>query len=207
MPRKITPAPERFWAKVNKNGPLPTEGTATGRCWLWTAGRQGAGYGAFHPAKGTIVLAHRYAYELAVGDIPTGLVVDHRCRRRNCVRPSHLEPVTNEVNLARGAGYALRNGMRTSCVNGHPYTLENTYEAPDGGVRCRTCARERDRLRSPGPRQLNPIDDATVQHLYAEGWGATRIRAELGVSLDRLYRAMDRLGLPRRAAGRVTKAA
>lgn len=149
MGRTIQPPAERFWAKVNKSGPIPSEGTAVGACWLWTAGRQSSGYGAFHPDKMTTVLAHRYAYEQANGPIEAGFVIDHRCRNRRCCRPSHLEPVTNEVNLARGAGYALRNGMRTSCIHGHPYTPENTYRAPAGDIRCRTCARERDRRRAP----------------------------------------------------------
>lgn len=210
MARKTTPPEQRFWAKVTKGAD----------CWTWGAGEISTGYGAFHPAKNETVLAHRYAYELAIGPIPPGLVVDHTChgrdktcrggrtcRHRRCVNPAHLEAVTNEENLRRGAGYALLNGMRTSCINGHPYTLENTYEAPDGGVRCRTCARERDRQRSPGPRHLNPINDADVQELYADGAGATRISAELHVSIHRLYRVMDRLGLPRRSAGRVKKAA
>jgi hypothetical protein len=148
MPRAITPAAERFWAKINLDGPTPTEGTAVGACWIWTAGLQSSGYGAFHPDKTTTVLAHRYAYEQANGPIAAGLVVDHRCRNRQCCRPSHLEPVTNEVNLARGAGYAIRNGMRNACKHGHEYTPENTYRAPAGDIRCRTCARERDRRRS-----------------------------------------------------------
>jgi hypothetical protein len=214
MARQTTPPEQRFWAKVTKGA----------GCWTWSAGEISTGYGAFHPAKNETVLAHRYAYELAIGPIPPGLVVDHTChgrdktcrggptcRHRRCVNPAHLEAVTNEENLRRGAGYALLNGMRTSCINGHPYTLENTYEAPDGGVRCRTCARERDRdryrPRLASPRTPGEIDDEQVRDMYAAGWGATRIRAELHVSIDRLYGAMDRLGLPRRPSGRVKKAA
>jgi hypothetical protein len=147
--RTTRPPADRFWAKVNKNGPLPIEGTAVGACWLWTAGTQTAGYGAFHPTKTKTVLAHRYAYEQANGAIAAGLVLDHRCRNRRCCRPSHLEAVTNEENLRRGAGYALINGMRDACKHGHKYTAENTYRAPAGDIRCRTCARERDRRRSP----------------------------------------------------------
>jgi len=132
--RKTTPAHDRFWAKVTK-GP---------DCWEWTAGRQGQGYGAFHPTKQTSVLAHRYAYELAYGPIPEGMVIDHLCRNRACVNVVHLEVVTNEENLRRGLGYALQNGMRDHCRNGHLYDEANTYTDPKGGVRCRTCARTRD---------------------------------------------------------------
>lgn len=138
-------APDRFWAKVNKSGPTPPGRPGLGRCWQWLAGRTKQGYGGFHPSKGLMTLAHRWAYESEVGPIPTGLVIDHLCRNRRCVNPSHLEAVTNEENLRRGRGYALRNGMRSECRNGHAYTPENTYYEPGGGVRCRECARTRDR--------------------------------------------------------------
>lgn len=147
--RKTTPAPIRFWSKVDRNGPTPATRPGLGPCWQWLAGLTAQRYGGFHPTKGTFVLAHRYAYELTVGPIPAGLVVDHLCRNRACVNPDHLEPVSNEENLRRGAGYALRNGMRNECRNGHEYTPENTYVDPTKGtVRCRKCARIRDRART-----------------------------------------------------------
>jgi hypothetical protein len=36
------------------------------------------------------------------GEIPDGLMLDHLCRNTACVNPSHLEPVTNSVNVQRG---------------------------------------------------------------------------------------------------------
>ena len=137
---------QRFWAKVSKAGQIPTDRPGLGACWLWTAGTTAQGYGGFHPSKTEMQLAHRWAYEQVRGPIPTGAVLDHLCRVRRCVNPDHLEPVTNEENLRRGLGYSLRNGMRDSCRNGHRYTPENTYIEPDGRrIRCRQCARNRDR--------------------------------------------------------------
>ena len=47
--------------------------------------------------------AHRLAWEIVIGPIPDGLVLDHLCRRPVCVNPSHLEPVTDAENLRRAA--------------------------------------------------------------------------------------------------------
>jgi len=136
--RASRPAEDRFWEKVDKRGPE--------ECWTFLAAIGNHGYGVFHPTKGTIELAHRFAYESVNGPIPAGLHIDHLCRTRDCVNPSHLEAVTPMENSSRGLTYRLLNGMDTKCRNGHEYTPENTYVEPNGyKVRCRECARQRDR--------------------------------------------------------------
>lgn len=118
---------ERFWSHVSK----------TDTCWLWTASIRN-GYGVFWPAD-RMVMAHRFAYEEAKGAIPDGLDLDHLCRVRNCVRPSHLEPVTRHENVMRGdVPRALRENK---CRFGHPFTDENTYVNPKGARICKTCRR------------------------------------------------------------------
>lgn len=145
--RPSTPAAERFAAKVTLSD-SPDARPGLGPCHTWTAAIGNHGYGVFHPRKGESVLAHRWIYEQTFGPVPEGLVIDHLCRNRQCVNTAHLEPVTNEENLRRGAGYGLRNGMRKECIHGHEYTPENTYVDPTKGtVRCRACGRARDRAR------------------------------------------------------------
>jgi hypothetical protein len=103
-------------------------------CWEWTGPKHHNGYGACSKTLGT-KRAHRATYQLLVGDIPEGLVIDHLCRVRNCVNPAHMEPVTDYENRLRG------NAVITHCPQGHEYTPDNTYVAPANSTRqCRRCA-------------------------------------------------------------------
>lgn len=70
-------------------------------CWLWSGTVNTDGYGIVQHG-GRSWIAHRLAYSAFIGAVPAGLVVDHLCRVRSCVNPSHLEPVTNVENLRRG---------------------------------------------------------------------------------------------------------
>lgn len=90
---------ERFWSHVNK----------TETCWLWDkVSLSNGGYGTFgirvRPGSNGMrgMSAHRWSYEQEYGSIPEGMVLDHLCRTRNCVRPDHLEAVSPRENLLRG---------------------------------------------------------------------------------------------------------
>lgn len=91
MPRAMT-VPDRVWPKVDKNGP--------NGCWLWT-GTKARGYGQMIIA-GKTAKAYRVVYELVIGPVPEGLVLDHLCRNPPCVNPAHMEPVTQAENVRRG---------------------------------------------------------------------------------------------------------
>lgn len=85
------PVEERFWSKVDRNGPIPAHRPELGPCWLWTgAGAGGGRYGVFTGAKDECLSAHRVSWELAHGPVPPGLEVLHACDRKPCVRPDHL---------------------------------------------------------------------------------------------------------------------
>lgn len=70
-------------------------------CWIWRLSRNRDGYGVEWDGK-AMRLAHRVAYERENGAIPAGLTLDHLCRERSCVRPDHLEVVTQAENVRRG---------------------------------------------------------------------------------------------------------
>ncbi|MCG7285380.1 HNH endonuclease [Cellulomonas sp. ACRRI] len=122
-----------FWANVDRT---PT-------CWLWTGYITNYGYGAFAPKRGVTKRAHRVAWEATNGPIPDGLVLDHVCRVRHCVRPDHLEPVTDGENTRRGIGPSALNSRKTKCSKGHPFTPENTRVVGDGRRSCWTCTRSK----------------------------------------------------------------
>ncbi len=122
-----------FLQKINK----------TDDCWLWVgaikSGGRG-GYGCFRVGT-KILMAHRVSYEHFVGLIPDNKVLDHKCRVRHCVNPSHLEPVSQKENSQRGLT-GVHNKNKTHCANGHLFSFENTYIDPLGYRECRTCRKE-----------------------------------------------------------------
>lgn len=71
---------QKFWSNV----------LIGGGCWKWTGGHKEDGYGRFYEGKRVYSKAHRVAWELTNGPIPTGAVVRHTCDTYDCVRPGHL---------------------------------------------------------------------------------------------------------------------
>jgi HNH endonuclease len=118
-------------------------------CWEWAGAHNRDGYGtAYTTPTGTRPLgAHRVVYELLIGPIPEGLTIDHLCRNRGCVNPTHMEPVPKRTNLLRGVGVGARNAVKMHCARGHLYDAENTRILPSGKRRCRQCHRDRERER------------------------------------------------------------
>jgi len=142
-----------FWSKVRRG-----EADA---CWPWVGSISPDGYGRYVAAGD--LLAHRFSYRLAHGDIPDA-ELDHLCHtrasacgggkscpHRRCVNPAHLEPVTHAENADRVAPSirqrratvrAAQQRAKTQCPKGHPYDEQNTYVDKRGCRNCRACRRE-----------------------------------------------------------------
>jgi len=117
-------------------------------CWHWPLTVSSNGYGKFY-WEGAVKCAHRWLLEQVRGrKIKRKYDVDHAywtgCRYRDCVRPSHLEPVTRAENIRRGNWIKKQVEDGVWCPEGHPYNNDNTRYEYDPVVgksfrECKTC--------------------------------------------------------------------
>ena len=136
-------------------------------CHEWTRRKGPAGYGVLD-IGGRPQGMHRIAWTLANGDIPDGMVIDHRCGNRACVNVGHLRVATQcensqyhtKLNPRNVSGYrgVQRNGKRWRArvyVNGvtHHLGYFDTAEEADA-VACQFRA-ERFRLHGEAENRPN----------------------------------------------------
>ncbi len=133
-----TPIKKRFWAMVNKEGPIPAD-AELGPCWLWT-GAVNRGDNGKIGSHGKTLLAHRLAYEWEFGAIPEDAFVRHRCGQTLCVRAAHLflyehpviEPKPEREpshGMTGSLEYSSWQNMKARCTN------PNNPRFPDYGGR------------------------------------------------------------------------
>lgn len=98
MAKEIVSVEERFWRRVNKNGPVVREDI--GPCWLWTREIDAKGWGVFYThGKGPDrkrLAVHHYAYRLLIGEIPKWSNMEPLCGIKYCCNPSHWKVPTTE---------------------------------------------------------------------------------------------------------------
>lgn len=144
---------QRFWPKVNKDGPVhPILGTP---CWPWSARARkrtpNGDYGRIFNRRGAsprVIYAHRVAWELTNGPLADGEYVFHRCDNPPCCNPSHLFKGTyldnNRDMTAKGRHAETR---KTHCPQNHVYSPENT-RMYRGHRYCRACLTASNTLRA-----------------------------------------------------------
>jgi hypothetical protein len=111
-------------------------------CWIWIPPKNPDGYGMIMDKNQKTKLAHRVGYELLVGPIPEGHVLNHACHdwdlkcpggkqcpHRACVKPTHLEPCLHiENNNSPGSkSFSALNAKKTECPKGHVYDEAGVY--------------------------------------------------------------------------------
>lgn len=156
-----TPPSERFWPKINKNGPIHPYDPSRGRCWDWTLSVRSGGYGQFWGGPGVgVVAAHRYAWEETHGPIPDGLVVRHSCDRPACVNAeTHLLLGTQAENCAD-----LRE-------RGNPF-----------GGKIQRCGEASPRAK------ISEIDVIVIRARYVSGETITALATAFGLGTSQIWR-------------------
>ena len=95
-----TPVARTFARGHNRTGHFPPVGPRLDEridrsggpdgCWPWRGQLTPFGYGRM-AVHGRLLMAHRLAYEIAHGPVPSGVWVLHRCGNPGCCNPRHLE--------------------------------------------------------------------------------------------------------------------
>lgn len=158
----------RFWEKVDAK----PKG-----CWLWKAGKTSAGYGMFTRNDGSQIYAHRMAWILLNGPIPTGKQVCHDCPGGDnpaCVR--HLFLGTQRQNML--------DASKKGRLSAQTETLRRLW---------------RERWNTTQRGESNPAHVLTnakvieMRRLHAEnGWGYKRLHKYFGVSFGLTQRIINR---------------
>ena len=88
-------------------------------CHLWTAGLNGAGYGAYW-YEGRQEVASRWIWIKNNGPIPPGMQVLHKCDQPLCVNIDHLFIGDNAMNMADKVSKGRQSAVQGSA---HPLSL------------------------------------------------------------------------------------
>jgi hypothetical protein len=113
-------------------------------CWEIQTFRHVEGYGAMS-YRGTLYRSHKLMYMLAVGPVPAGMCVMHKCDNAPCCNPDHLKLGTraeNNQDMHRKGRSNYSKARKTHCIHGHEFTPENT-KVYGGFRKCQQCQKER----------------------------------------------------------------
>jgi hypothetical protein len=97
--------PERFWKKVNKNGPVPALRPELGPCWLHEGTPEKATGYVRCEINRVRDYVHRFVYRVFVAPIPDGKEIDHQCHNADPFLPERRilpAPTLCEPGPSRG---------------------------------------------------------------------------------------------------------
>lgn len=223
---------DRFWAKVNKNGP-PCDGLNT-PCWMWGAAHH-SGYGRFvytEDGGRRQVYAHRFAWELTNGPIPEGQQVRHKCDRGSCVNPDHLILGTQLDNVRDAVA---RKRFKPSLGEWNPFakltdaqviqirerrasgetlsSIAKEFGCSEGNIMDIARGLSWKHVGGPivargeidGKRTLTAQDEGEICKLYAAGRAPWTLAERFGVSHSAIHAVLRRRGESRRRVGQPSK--
>ena len=124
-------------------------------CWNWCGYLNSNGYGKLG-IKMKTHYSHRISYFIFKGEIPEGLVVDHKCRNRSCVNPDHLRAVTRRTNtIENSSSMAAIHSRKKECLRGHPLSGTNLRIRKNGSRICIACHQMRNAKRDRRKKIVN----------------------------------------------------
>jgi HNH endonuclease len=127
MSAKATP--ESFYRRVEKDGD----------CLVFVGHRNHDGYGRLR-YHGKLVMAHRLAWAIIRGPIPTGYEIDHICKNRACVNILHLQSITGHQHTVQS------NQERWGVFHKHSGPEHEIRRTRAGHPYCISCRRKKYRL-------------------------------------------------------------
>ena len=128
---------DRFWAKVDKNGPIHPYDPSKGRCWIWTGTIVGGGYGSVRTRKGARP-THVIAWEMANGESARGRVIAHSCDNPPCCNISHLSAGTQKDNMSDAAAKGrISHGESHAHAKLNDATAMEIYQLASSGAMSR----------------------------------------------------------------------
>lgn len=100
-----------------------------GECLIWTGSIESKGYGQIFNGE-KLLMAHRYAWEREHGEIPEGMLIDHKCYNHACVNAEHLRLATKSQNNANLSGLVSGNtsGHRNVIKRGIKWAVQMSKE-------------------------------------------------------------------------------
>jgi len=100
---------KRFWSHVAVGHP--------DECWPWNGCRFTSGYGRVRTSRTSTISAHRLAWILTNGEIPSDQIICHHCDNPPCCNPAHLFVGTHKDNVED----CIQKGRRARLIGSrHP---------------------------------------------------------------------------------------